>query len=123
VDVETLVFVHARLAQTVLLYTLVMGLWTGWKFFRSSELDGSYWGALVIGEVLMIGQGVMGGLMVVTGLRPAEQLHFLYGFLVALAWPSVYLYTNGRAGRREALIYALVSFAIFGLAWRAITTG
>jgi hypothetical protein len=66
---------------------------------------------------------VIGALMVVTGLRPADLLHFLYGVLVALGWPAVYIYTSARTTRTEAAMYALVSFAIFGLAIRGIMTG
>jgi hypothetical protein len=70
-----------------------------------------------------VGQGIFGVLLVISGARPAEPLHFLYGALVALGWPAVYLYTNARATRTEAAFYALVSFAIFGLAIRGMMTG
>ena len=71
----------------------------------------------------MLAQGVLGIVLVVSGHMPADIIHFLYGVLVALSWPGAYVYTNARAGRREAAIYALVSFFIFGLAVRAIMTG
>src|SRR3972149_4511371 len=100
---------HSRLALTVILFAFAMGAWAAFLFFRGKGIDSSYWGALVIGEILMIAQGVVGLLMVLSGLRPADLLHLLYGFLVVLAWPGVYVYTNARQGRPEAGIYALVS--------------
>lgn len=123
VDVQTIVFIHSRIALTAILYALAMGLWAAWSYFRGQGVNSNYWGALIIGEIVMIGQGLIGVLLVLTGHAPADVLHFLYGVLVALAWPGVYVYTNARAGRNEAAIYALVSFFIFGLAIRAIMTG
>jgi uncharacterized membrane protein len=122
VDVQTIVFIHSRLALTAIMYALAMGVWAAWSYFRRQGVNSNYWGALIIGEIMLLGQGVIGLLLVLSGARPADVLHFLYGVLVALAWPGVYVYTNARAGRSEAAIYALVSFFIFGLAVRAIMT-
>jgi hypothetical protein len=120
---DTLVFIHTRLALTAVLYALALGSWAAWSYFRGHGVNSSYWGALIIGEVVMLGQGLLGAALVLGGARPADVLHFLYGVLVALSWPGVYVYTNARAGRSEAAIYALVSFFIFGLSIRAIMTG
>ena len=68
-------------------------------------------------------QGEIGVLLVASGQIPSDLLHFLYGVLVALSWPAVYVYTNARNGRNEAGFYALAGFFVFGLALRAITTG
>jgi len=119
----TIEFIHGRIAVSVVLYSLIVGVWAAWNYFRKQGVEGSYLGAIVIGEILMLGQGVLGGIMAVGGAMPGNLVHFLYGFLVALCWPGVYVYTHGRTGRAEAAIYALVSFAIFGLALRASTTG
>jgi heme A synthase len=114
---------HSRLALTAIFFAFAMGAWAAFLFFRGKGVGSSYWGALAIGELLMIAQGVLGILMALTGLRPPDLLHFLYGVLVALAWPGTYVYTNARQGRSEAGIYAIVSFFIFGLAIRALMTG
>jgi hypothetical protein len=121
--VETLVFVHSRLALTALLYALAMGVWAAWSYFRGQGVNSNYWGALIIGEIVLIGQGAIGVILVLSGHTPADIIHFLYGVLVALSWPGVYVYTHARAGRNEAALYAIVSFFIFGLAVRAIMTG
>jgi hypothetical protein len=116
-------FIHSRLALSIIIYAFAMGAWAALIFFRKKEIDSSYWGALVIGEVAMLVQGVLGILMFIFGLRPADILHILYGVLVAFSWPGTYIYTHARQGRAEAGIYAMVSFFIFGLAIRAIMTG
>lgn len=120
---ETIVIIHSRLAVTAALFALAMGAWAAWNYLRGHGVGSNYWGALFIGEALMIGQGVIGIVLLIAGERPTDVLHFLYGVLVALSWPGVYVYTNARAGRSEAALYALVSFFIFGLVIRAIMTG
>ena len=116
-------FLHGRIAVSAVTFAFVLGVWGAWNYFRGQGITPSYWGALVIGEILMLAQGVIGALLAITGALPADLLHFLYGVLVALAWPAVYVYTNARTGRTESGMYALVSFFIFGLAIRAMMTG
>src|SRR5512142_188442 len=116
-------FLHSRLANTAVLFALALGLWALWNFVRGKGVSPSYWGALIIGEILMVVQGLLGVLLLIGGTLPGDLLHFLYGVLVALSWPGAYVYTHARMGRAEAGIYALVSFFIFGLSLRAIMTG
>lgn len=116
-------FLHGRLALTAVLFAFALGAWAAFDFVRGRGISPSYWGAVVIGELLMLAQGVIGVLLVVSGQIPSDLLHFLYGVLVALSWPAVYVYTNARNERKEAGLYALAGFFIFGLALRAITTG
>ena len=120
---DTITFIHSRLALTAIFFSLAMGIWAAWNYFRGRGVSASYWGALIIGEIVMLGQGLFGIALLIGGQRPADMLHLLYGVLVALSWPGVYVYTNARAGRREAALYALVSFFVFGLAIRAVMTG
>ena len=119
----SLVAIHARLANTVVLFTLVVGLWALLNYARRQGLSPSYWGTLVIGELLLATQALLGVAMFVQGGRPPRVIHFLYGVLVLMVWPGVYVYTEGRDTRREALFYGLASLFLFGLALRAIGTG
>ncbi len=119
----SLVEVHARLANTAVLFTLVVGLWALFNYVRRQGLAPGYWGTLVIGELLLAAQGLIGVAMYFQGGRPARIIHFLYGVLVLLVWPGVYAYTEGRDTRREALIYGLASLFLAGLALRSIGTG
>lgn len=121
--IVVLVFIHNRIAVSAIVFAFIMGVWAAWNYFRRQGVSPSYWGALIVGELLMLVQGVIGILLVLIGARPGDFLHFLYGVLVALCWPAVYIYTNARAGRNEAGVYAFVSFFIFGLALRAQMTG
>ncbi len=115
--------IHGRLALSAVVFALVMGLWAAWDYVRGHDVSPSYWGALAIGQVLMLGQGAIGLLLALGGERPPDLLHFLYGVLVALVWPAAYIYTNARTGRSQVGLYALASFFLVGLALRAIMTG
>ena len=53
-------FLHQRLAITAVLFAFALGAWATWDFVRGRGVSPSYWGALVIGEILMVAQGVLG---------------------------------------------------------------
>lgn len=119
----SLPFLHQGLARSILIFLFIMGTWSAINFFRGKGLDAAFRGALVVGEISFLAQGVLGLIMVILGLHPADWLHLLYGVLVAIAWPGVYIYTQARQERAEAGLYAIISFFMFGLAIRAIMTG
>lgn len=114
---------HSRIALSAIFFAFAIGAWSAWNFFRGRELGSNYWGALVIGEILILVQDLIGVLMLLIGARPEDWLHLLYGVLVALTWPGVYIYTGARKSNREAGVYAIVSFFMFGLLIRAVMTG
>lgn len=116
--------IHGRLANTVILYCLALSVWAFWRFFRKQGIDSSYWGALIIGEILILVQGALGVLMwLFFALHPERDIHFLYGIVTAITLPAVYAFTRGRAERRDMLIYAATTLFLFGIALRALTTG
>ena len=118
----SLVEVHARLGNTALYYMIIMALWGLWRFFRKQGLDSSYWGALVIGEILIVAQGLLGGYLWLSGLRPARGIHLLYGIISVLVIPGVYAYTQGEQKRRAMMIYAVALLILAALVVRAIMT-
>lgn len=115
--------IHCRIGMAVTFFAFALGVWGVIGYLRHTGVTGSYFGALVIGEVLVIGQALVGVLLIFSGLFPIDALHFLYGVVVPLTWVAVYVYTRGQQTRREMLIYGVVSFFVMGLAIRAIMTG
>ena len=115
--------VHARLANTALFFFLIMSIWGTWRFLRKRGLEGSYWGALVIAELLILVQGGLGAYLWLIGLRPMRSIHILYGVVSALALPLAFAYTKGREGRPEMLIYTVTLLITVGLILRAMFTG
>lgn len=114
---------HAALANTVILYLVICGLWSFFNAFRGG-ISGSLAGALVIAEGLILVQGLLGVVSLLLGYRAAQQgLHFLYGLTTALALPGVYSFTRGRSAESQAIWFGGGLFFIVGLALRGITTG
>ena len=119
----TVLFVHQRLAMSVLLYLAVCTGWGLVSVLRRRGVSGSYLGALVIGEGVLLVQGALGAFMATGGVALHTWLHAVYGGLAALSLPAAYGYTRGRQNRNAALIYALTSLWVFGLCVRAAMTG
>lgn len=119
----TLVDVHTRLANTALFFTIIMALWGIWRYFRRQGVDGSYWGALVIAEILYLVQAVIGVSLWLSGNRPGQIIHLLYGLVSILVVPGVFVYTKGDEQRRAMLIYGISFLFMIGIILRALMTG
>jgi heme A synthase len=108
----------------VQLYALVLGFWGLINFFRRQPPDGSYNGALVLGVVLFLIQGIIGMILVFSGTMPARGgIHFLYGVTTILTLPAIFAFTRGSNTVRESFLYGAGSLFIWGLAERAVFTG
>ncbi len=118
----TLTQVHGRLANAVVLYAIILGVWGLYNWARRHQVSAGYWGALVIAELLVLTQGALGGLLWAQGHRPGRDIHILYGFVTALGIPAVYVYTRGREGRAENLAYGSAALIVALLAIRAVVT-
>lgn len=118
-----LIDLHCRVGLAVIFFTFALGVWGVLAFLRGMGVTGSYFGALIIGEILIIAQSLIGVALLLSGRFPIDSLHFLYGFLVPLSWVAVYVYTRGAQTKREMIIYGVMSFFVMGLAIRGIMTG
>ena len=59
--------IHGRLANTALLFIAILAAWGLWRMIRKQGVSSSYWGALVIGEVLILLQGALGAYLWLVG--------------------------------------------------------
>ena len=76
----SLIEIHSRLGNTALFYTIVMAAWGLWRYIRKQNVDSSYWGALVIAEVLYLAQGGLGAYLFLSGIGVLQRsIHILYG--------------------------------------------
>jgi heme A synthase len=115
--------VHARFAVSVILYMAIVAGWGIVSYFRKTGMSGSYRGTLVIGELMLITQGIFGVLLVGSGYRPAQSLHFLYGGLSLFVLPVLMTYVRFKPKNQVPLVYGLGALFITGLAIRALMTG
>lgn len=114
--------IHGRLANTAMYYFIFLTLWGFLRFFRKQGMEPSFWGALVIAEILLLLQSGLGGYMWVIGLRPARWAHYLYGIVSPMALPMVFMYTKGKQERPEILMYSTTTLITVVLIIRAMYT-
>lgn len=117
-----LIQIHDILANTFLYFSAIIALWALFHMIRGRAIGGDFFGAVVIGEVVVVLQAVVGIVMMFTGLVPARGIHYLYGAVAVLMWPAVFAITRGETSEREALYWALSSGFLFGIILRAIQT-
>ena len=100
---------------------LITGVWGLVRWRRGLAIDQSYLGTLLIGELLLIAQMLIGlYLWLVLKAQPGRAIHLLYGFLTVFTLPAVYVYTQGRLKtNREQLFYALATLFLTALLFRA----
>jgi hypothetical protein len=115
--------IHGGLANTALLYLFIVSAIAFWRFFRKQGIDANLWGMLAIAELLIIAQVGLGIYLWIIGARPGRTIHLLYGLLIPALIPGTYLYTKGRNGRAEVLVYATATIIMVGLVVRATFTG
>jgi hypothetical protein len=119
-----LLVMHARLLITILLFFGALAIWGFVGYLRGLAISGGYTGALVIGELLMLAQFIIGVILVILGRHPyREAIHILYGIVAIIMLPGAFAYTRGRDSRWEQLIYAVVCLFLCGIALRALETG
>lgn len=113
---------HAQLASALILYLAALGAWGILLGLRGSGPTPSYRGSLVIAEVAIVVQGLLGaGAWVSTG--PSDAIHVLYGLALVVTLPLVATIVREGSPRRTALSLGLASLFAAGLAIRGMTTG
>jgi hypothetical protein len=113
---------HRLIANAVVLYYALIGLWGVVLAIRKADLPPAYRGALIIGVVIGVIQATVGLVLLLTVGHPRDDLHYLYGVSVILTLPLVASYIADKKFSR-VLAFGLANLFMAGLAIRAITTG
>jgi hypothetical protein len=115
--------IHLRLANTAMIYCIIMALWGLFRFFRGQGLSGGYFGAVVIAEILFAVQGLIGLILWFSvGVVQPGYVHWIYGIVLVLGAPLVFAYTKGRQERPEMLLYAVAFVILIAIVLRARLT-
>jgi len=118
---------HGVLSRAIVMFAAVAGVYGLVLYFRKQSVSPSYWGIIVVGNLLTLGQGAIGLLMAFSGTQTGEWVHILYGITAALWVPIVNVvnsqFNKGEHNVRETLIVAIVSLFEVGVGIRAIGTG
>jgi hypothetical protein len=112
---------HTRLATALVLYLAALGIWGILLGIAARGPTPSFRGALVIAEVAIAGQGLLGILAWPSSGPPGWQ-HILYGAALLLAIPLAATFVRQGSPRRTALTLGLASLFAMGLAIRGMTT-
>ncbi|MGH2444200.1 MAG: hypothetical protein ACRDFX_13675 [Chloroflexota bacterium] len=113
---------HSGFFTVVVIYAVLMALWGLLLFLRGSNPSGGYLGSLILAEGVTVVQGIIGLVLLITGHRPHDSLHYLYGVLAVLVIPSAYFLSAGGRERRDSLYFALAALFLVIIAVRASTT-
>ncbi|MEX1021354.1 MAG: hypothetical protein WDZ49_16960 [Litorilinea sp.] len=87
--------IHSGLANTAVLFIAILGVWAVFLRIRARSLDGAWYGAAMLGELLLVAQAVIGVILYFQGYSGALQrpfLHILYGVVAILTLPAAYAY-------------------------------
>lgn len=114
---------HQIIANSLLLLMFLLAMWgLGAALFRRS-VGGSYRSTYILSIGVFGLQAAIGAALLLSGHRPADMLHLIYGIVPFLALVAGYIYSAGMKPRREALTLGLAALFTFGLIIRAFTTG
>ncbi|NET73982.1 MAG: hypothetical protein F6K62_24510 [Sphaerospermopsis sp. SIO1G2] len=118
--------IHEGVSNTSWMFFLAVGIWGTVRAVRGQSIDGSYLGALAIGELIFVAQAVVGGIMwlnIGSGVLVRPGIHLLYGVFALLFLPFVYYAVlRGDDSNRGQWVMAFCCLFMFGIAIRAITT-
>lgn len=113
--------IHEQAATAVTIFSGLMTLYALFLVISRRPLDGNFWGAIAVGEILIIAHSLTGVGAWIFGNLPARGVHFLYGATTIIAWPAVYVYTQGETNR--PLLWVFANAFVFGVALRSSQTG
>lgn len=120
---EIVLNLHQVLSNTTWLFFLIVGLWGMYRAIRGFSVDGSYLGAMAVGEILFIVQGILGLILLIGAGSPGRGVHILYGIFAIVALPGLFAYLRGDDSNNAQWAYAIMILFLFGVALRSIGTG
>jgi hypothetical protein len=113
---------HGRAATALVLYYSAVGFWGLFLGLRNSGPTPGFRGAIAIGVIASVVQGVLGFLVYFFLRPPPDALHVLYGFALALAMPLAASLVRDREPRGQTVALGLAALFTAGLAIRGIIT-
>lgn len=120
---DIVINLHRVLSNTTWLFFLLIGIWGMYRAIRSYGVDGSYLGAMAVGEILFVVQALLGVILLFGSASPGRSVHLLYGVFAVVAMPGLFAYLRGDDSNNAQWAYAIMTLFLFGVALRAIGTG
>jgi hypothetical protein len=115
--------IHTGLANTAVLFIAALGLWALLLRFTGRPLNSGWFGAALMGEILIVGQALLGGILYLQGLDSAlvrPFMHILYGIVAVICLPAAQSYFgNLEDENTKTLAMAATCFFLWGILLRA----
>lgn len=112
--------IHLWLGLLVIAINLAAGIWGLLVWRRKLPANKLYAQILAASQTVIIGQAIIGLLLLSQNLRAAEQLHYVYGLLPAAM--VVFAYSARRDDHlRNILIFSIAALLAAALSTRALT--
>ena len=128
--IDVILALHNFNVYLVFLSSLVAAVWGFILYFKKLPASRAWFISLWVSLAFGLLQGVLGISMVAVGLKPGGgvgdyYLHYVYGGIVALGLPLVWISftTNGKNKRLDVLAYSIGALLIAVVAVRAWMTG
>ena len=121
--IAVVVFLHQLLAEALVAFAFVLGVWGTYLYFRRDAITPGFRSSFLAMTGVSILQGLAGAGALVTGARPGELLHIVYGIFAALFLPGLYMYAHGGSARREAVFLAGGCWVVLIAYLRGFATG
>lgn len=105
--------IHQILFNAHIMFSLALGVWAAVIAGRNEPVPGGYWGAVVVQSGLAGVVLVLGVLLTLSGLRPADgrlELYYLYMAWLVIIMPGLFSMLRGRDDRSAALAFAMLAF-------------
>ena len=111
---------HLWLGMLVIGINLAAGVWGLFVWRQRLPANRSFAQVLAASQTVIIGQAVLGLLLLSQNLRAAEQLHYVYGLLPA--GMVIFAYSARRDNHlRNILIFSIAALLAAALSTRALT--
>jgi hypothetical protein len=120
---DSLLFVHRFSAQALVAFSVLLGIWGTYGYFRHAQVSGGFRSSYLIMAGLTAVQGLAGLAVFALGHPPGRILHVVYGIFAVIFLPGAYLYAQGGSKRREAVILAGAAWIVAIAYLRGISTG
>jgi hypothetical protein len=118
-----LIEVHSALANSAVLFIAALGIWALALRVMSRPLARAWYGAAMIGEVLILAEGALGGLLYLQGndaALPRPFMHILYGVVAVICLPAAQSYFGSMEDENvKTLAMAAVCAFLWGILLRA----
>ncbi|MCB0062997.1 MAG: hypothetical protein KDE19_12820 [Caldilineaceae bacterium] len=116
--------IHDRLTNSAVIFIAVIGVWAAFLRLRGQPLNASWFGAAIVGELLLVAQVLIGTYlylgMGLGAVLPRPFLHILYGIVAIITLPAAYGYFGQLEDENvKTVALAATCFFLWGILLRA----